>query len=192
MIWMTLWNNEPSPLTIKTTQRCLGIPHTNSKADQLILIIASPVQSFHKPLFFLPSFVFKDKSPLLSFPHISRIEACQCHPGIVYVVLAPCWAHYWFLEVARLHLGCWYRSLLCPTQTSISVLRLILRHLDYIFIFRSGAWSQPPSLLGRVTFLLLAAEPLPNYSDYCWWNGCATWWLVIWPIILNEAPQREG
>lgn len=47
-----------------------------------------------------------------------------------------------------------------PPQRSISELQIILRHLDYIFIFRSGAWSQPPSLLGRVTFSLPSLFPI--------------------------------
>lgn len=46
-------------------------------------------------------------SPFVFFFCFQGQVACQCHPDIVYVVLAPCWAHYWFLEVARLHLGCW-------------------------------------------------------------------------------------
>lgn len=145
------------------------------------------------PFILLFSFVFKDNSSFLSFPHISRIEACQCHPDIVYVVLTPCWAHYWFLEVARLHLGCWMlapKPFVFPSSRHFSASAYAKAFRLYIYF---QEWNlKSPSLPIREGNLLLAAEPLPNYSDYCWWNGCATWWLVIWPIIPNEAPQREG
>lgn len=61
----------------------------------------------------------------------------------------------------------------------------------YFFMFRSWVWSQPPPI--REAYLLLTAKLLPNYSNYCcWWNGGAMRGLVIWPVILNESPQKEG
>lgn len=48
------------------------------------------------------------------------------------------------------------------------------------------------SLLSIREAPLLTAKLLPNYSNYCcWWNGGAMRGLVIWPVILNESPQKE-
>lgn len=139
-----------------TSKNCLGSP---AKAISWSHYCISRAVVLHLFLLFSPPFYFQ----VLSFPHISWIESSQCHPSIVYVVLATCWAHYWFPEVACLLLGDWApapKPFVFPPQRSISELQIILRHLDYIFIFRSGARSQPPSLLGRVTFSLPSLFPI--------------------------------
>lgn len=138
-----------------TTQQYLGCPRTQQISWSHYCVSSAVIPQTLPPF---SSLVFKDKSPLLSFAHISRIEARRCHPAIVCVVLAPCWAHYWFFWSGMppsWPLNAATGAFCVPPQTGISVLQLILRHLDYIFIFRTGAWSRPPSLLGRVTFFSL-------------------------------------
>lgn len=66
-------------------------------------------------------------------------------------------------------------------------------HSFGLYFLCFGVEFEVSLLLVREAYLLLTAKLLPNYSNYChWWNGGAMCGLVIWPVIPNESPQKEG
>lgn len=85
----------------------------------------------------------------------------------------------------------WQASILAAWSCYSMLLWSLQRYFRlYIYTHEQRLKSAPtPITEGN----LVTAAPRPNYSDLqCWWNGCATWRLVIWPIILNEAPTERG
>lgn len=185
---MTLQNSKPSSLTETTSKTHLGF---SSTADQLISLLDFKYSHPKRLLFYL--LCFQNEA---AFFTISPTSAEEKFPSITFLcVLALCWTHYWLLERALFQPQRLYSSSrppLCPPQRSISENEIILTLLDYIFLC-FGVEFEVSLLPIREAYLLLTAKLLPNYSNYCcWWNGGAMRGLVIWPVILNESPQKEG